>query len=391
MLKVLSVQSDALGHRTYCNSLRACLAGHTDIELTAYWSSEERSIATRLITKGASLSLPWIAQSGNNLDFRRARAEWAYGRMSRMLTKRKLSENQYDMLHLHTQIQAFGSAEVMKTIPTVVSIDMTACQVAREPMVTHPRTFAPNIEMESKVFHAAAHIVTWSDWARQSVIEDHGVPEDKVTTIPPGARLEYFPEPSFESRQKPRILFVGGDFSRKGGWDLLEVFAAKFQNCAELHLVTNQHIPVLPRNAFLYRNVAAYTPQWHDLFSNAEILVLPSYAEAFGLVLQEGAGHGLALVGTQVGGIPEIIIEGENGFLIQPGNKSQLTESLAALIENRNLLKRMRQRSRALAASNYHAATNFRKLTDLFLSLANVSVSRLRCETFRKPKAHLVS
>jgi starch synthase len=376
MLKVLSIQNSALGHRTYCTSLRECFSHYNDIELAAFWANEEQSVATRLVNKVASLSLPLLSGDRSNLDLRRARAEWAYGRMSRLLAKRKLADNRYDILHLHTQVQAFGCTGLMKAIPTVVSIDMTAYQVAREAMVSHPRTFALNIKMEQKVFEAAAHIVTWSAWARQSVIEDHGVDEDKVTTILPGARLEYFPEPSFESRQKPRILFVGGDFTRKGGWDLLKVFEANFQNCAELHLVTSQSISALPHNAFLYRNVAAYTKRWHDLFSNAEILVLPSYAEAFGLVLQEAAGHGLALVGSQVGGIPEIIIEGENGFLIQPGNKAQLTESLATLITNPDLLKRMRLRSMELAASNYHAATNFRKLADLLVLLGrNIQVT----------------
>jgi alpha-maltose-1-phosphate synthase len=334
-----------------------------------YWASEERSVTTRLITKGASLSLPLVARFGNNLDLRRARAEWAYGRMSKLLAMRKSREKEFDILHLHTQVHAFGCAELMKTIPTVVSLDMTAYQVAREPMVTHPRTFALNINMERKVLHAAAHIVTWSDWARQSVIEDHGVAENKVTTILPGARLEDFPEPSFESSPKPRILFVGGDFTRKGGWDLLKVFKAHFQDRAELHLVTNQPIPALPNSVFLHHDVAAYTERWHDLFRTSEILVLPSYAEAFGLVLQEAAASGLALIGSRVGGIPEIIIEGENGFLIEPGNGPDLTTSLSRLLDDRPLLKHMRVRSRQLAAANYHAAVNFRKLGDLFLRM----------------------
>ncbi len=367
MLKVLSVQSSALGHRTYCDSLRQCFSHYEDVELIPYWANEERSITTRLITRGASFSLPLVSRLGSNLDLRRARVEWAYGRMSKLLATRKLLETQYDILHFHTQILAFGCAELMKKIPTVVSMDMTAYQVAREPMVTHPRTFSLNIQMERKVFHAAAHIVTWSDWARKSVIDDHGVARNKVTTIPPGARLEHFEEPSFECRHKSRILFVGGDFARKGGWDLLRVFEAHFQDCAELHLVTNQPISDLPRNTFLHHNVAPYTKRWHDLFRAAEILVLPSYAEAYGLVLQEAAAAGLTLIGSRVGGIPEIIIEGENGFLIEPGNRPELTLSLSMLLSDRALLKRMRLRSRQLAVGNYDAAANFRKLGDLFV------------------------
>ena len=369
MLKVLSVQSSALGHRTYCNSLRECFSQYKDVALSAYWANEERSVSTRLITRGASLSIPLVSRIGSNLDLRRARAEWAYGRMSKLLAQRKMGKERYDLLHLHTQIQAFGCERLMKVQPTVVSLDMTAYQAAREPMVTHPKTFAINIQMEQKAFQAAAHIVTWSDWARQSVIEDHGVPANKVSTIAPGARLEHFQKPSFDIRAKPRILFVGGDFARKGGWDLLHVFGEHFHDQAELHLVTNQAIPTLPPNVFLHPNVAAYTSQWHELFRSSNILVLPSYAEAFGLVLQEAAGYGLALIGSRVGAIPEIISENNNGFLIEPGDRSKLAAAMATLLENRALLMHMCLQSRQLALTKFDAVTNFRKLADLFLMI----------------------
>jgi glycosyltransferase involved in cell wall biosynthesis len=370
MLKVLSIQSNVLGHKTYCETVRECFAGYDGVELSSYWYTDERSVPTRIINKMAAVSLPLLGSGGNNLDLKRARIEWAAGRTSKLLTERRLRKDAYSGLHFHTQVQAFGCASIMQAIPTVVTLDMTAFQVAREKAARYRRTFDVNVAMERKVFEAAAHIVTFSDWARRSVIGDHGIDGDKVTTISPGVRLWTIAEPSFEPRSKPRILFVGGDFKRKGGWDLVEVFSAAIGRKAELHLVTDE--PALPRidRVFVHRGVSAYTPQWHELFESCDIFVLPSHAEALGLVLQEAACFGLALIGSRVGGIPETVVDGENGFLMEPGDKAALARLLTVLVDDAALRMKLRRRSREIALRRFDAARNTRRLAELFERVA---------------------
>jgi glycosyltransferase involved in cell wall biosynthesis len=201
--------------------------------------------------------------------------------------------------------------------------------------------------MEQRVFHAASHVVTWSDWARRSVIEEHGLKESMVTTIPPGARLWKLEDPLFERKANPKILFVGSDFERKGGWDLLDVFRNHFSDKAELHLVTKGlQIDHPIKNLFIHTGISPYTKPWHDLFREADIFVLFSRDEPFGLALQEAGAYGLALIGSNVGAIPELVRDGSNGFVIEAGNRLQLEGCLRVLIEDKELRMEMRQQSR---------------------------------------------
>ena len=363
MLKVLSIQSDVLGNKTYCESLRKYFAEFTDIDLTACWYHEDRSLATKLVNKLVRLPL---LPSKKNLDIRRARAEWGYGYISEQLAARKLAQRSYDVLHFHSQVQSFGSVALMRRIPTVVSMDMTAYQIARESAPRYHWTHMPSIRMERQALEAAAHIVTFSEWARRSVIHEHGIPGQKVTAILPGTRLETFDPPNYTVRELPRILFVGGDFKRKGGWDLLNVFSEHFAEKTELHLVTNQPLPTVGSNVFVHAGVTAFTRRWHELFRNSDIFAMPSYAEALGHVFQEGAGYGLALIGSNVGGISEMVREGQNGFLVEPGDQVALARRMHELLSDSELLLRFRRQSHRIAIGNFDSKTNFRQVADVF-------------------------
>ena len=367
---MLSIQSDILGNRTYALILRDCFARFGDLVFDSVWYKEDRSLATKVLHRFFACPVPLIGGIHRNLDLSRIRTELSYGRTSRLLLKGRLRSRSYDVLHFHTQIQAFGAVPIMRQIPSIITTDMTIAQAAREPGVPYPATYRPSIARERKVFAAAAHIVTFSEWARRSVLEDYGIAAEKVSVIPPGAIFRSFSAPDFSRKDKPRILFVGGDFARKGGWDLLQVFERAFTGKAELHLVTNTPLPALPKAAHQHIGVLPYSPEWHTLFRTADIFALPSHAEALGLVFQEAGGYGLALLGSKVGGIPEMIRPGENGLLTRPGNLDDLESSLRQLLDDRELLAKMRARSFSLAQEHFDADRNLRRLADLFKEVA---------------------
>jgi glycosyltransferase involved in cell wall biosynthesis len=282
-----------------------------------------------------------------------------------------LIDASFDAIHFHTQVQAFCSTSIMQKVPSVVSIDMTAYQVAREYKSGPSWTFTPNILMERRVFEAASHIITFSDWARNSVLSDHQISPDRVTTVHPGANLSLICGSDVVLEKKLRILFVGNDFKRKGGGDLIDVFTIGGGGSAELHIMTNDAINFDHPDIKLYKGIKAYTQEWHDIFRNADVLVLPSYREAYGLVLQEAAAHGLALIGSNVGGIPEMIINGLNGFIIVPGDQSALADALRRLSEDNELLRNMRLASRDLAVKKFDAKANFQRFFEILNSAAS--------------------
>jgi glycosyltransferase involved in cell wall biosynthesis len=375
MLQVLSIQSDIIGNKTYSTILRECFAQYPDLKVDSQWYNSGRSIATRVLHKLVSVSTPLLDRNGRNLDMRRGRTEWSYGRTSALLTRSLLAEQKYQLLHFHTQVQAYGSVNLMKKIPTIITTDMTASLASRDMTVQHPRTYQISINLDRKVFEAAAHIVVFTEWARQSVVQDYKIPLEKVSVIPPGARLQTFAAPDFTRRAKPRLIFIGGDFKRKGGWDVLDVFTNHFSDVAELHLVTNEPIQNAGRNVYIHAGVMPYTPQWHSVLRNSDILVVPSHAEPYGLVFQEAGGYGLALVGSRVGGIPEIVVEGETGLLVEPGSREDLKNALDSLINNPLLLDRMRERSYEIALKRFNAMKNMRRLADCFIRVHSEYVS----------------
>ena len=371
MLRVLSIQSDILGNKIYCEVLRRYINLPGEVAVDSYWYNSARSIPTRVINKLASISMPVLDAGGNNLDLRRARVEWSYGRTSRLLTERVLAQNQYQLLHFHTQIQAYSSISIMERTPTVITTDMTAILAARQKTIRFPSTYRINIDLDRRAFQAAAHTVVFTEWARTSLIEDYRISPDKISVIPPGTRLDTFSPPSFKEHAKVKILFIGGDFTRKGGWDLLEVFARSFQDSAELHLVTTEKITSTSRNVFVYNNIQPYTTAWHEIIQGCDILAVPSYAEPYGLVYQEAGGYGLALIGGRVGGVPEIIVQKENGFLVEPGNHQELEETLRTLILDPVLLRTMRGKSRSIAMARFDAEVNTKKLAHCFVEVHN--------------------
>jgi glycosyltransferase involved in cell wall biosynthesis len=158
---------------------------------------------------------------------------------------------------------------------------------------------------------------------------------------------------------KPRLLFVGGDFPRKGGFDLLDAWRrGSFQTIAALDLVTDWELPSeLPVGVRVWRHVQAHSAEWRARWEQADIFVMPTRNEAFGLVYQEAAAAGLPSIGTSLNAVPEIVRDGETGLLVPPGDVAALAGAMHALIESPELRDRMGSRGRELietAASPEH-------------------------------------
>ena len=82
-------------------------------------------------------------------------------------------------------------------------------------------------------------------------------------------------------------------------------------------------------------------PHLIDKIKQAHVLVIPSFYEGFGIAYLEGMAFGLPAIGTTAGAIPQLISDGENGYLIEPGDSKMLAHRLQALAADRELLARM--------------------------------------------------
>ncbi len=87
-------------------------------------------------------------------------------------------------------------------------------------------------------------------------------------------------------------------------------------------------------------------------YASSDIFVLPSYAEIQPLVLLEALAMGLPAIGTNVGGIPEMIIEGRNGYIVKPGDREGLAERIITILNDSKLRKEFSRNSLQMAREN---------------------------------------
>ncbi len=206
----------------------------------------------------------------------------------------------------------------------------------------------------SKIYAEAAHFFPWNAWVGQSLKDDWGVPAEKITPISPGVDLTLFqPNPAKRAGDGPvRLLFVGGDFQRKGG-DLLLRWARETRVSIpwELHLVTRDAVPPMP-GVQVYHGVMNNSPELVALYQSSDVFVLPTRADCYSLVAMEAMACGLPVVITGLGGIPEIVADGETGFLLTPDDYEGLAAHLDALVTN--AARREAMGAAALARARVH-------------------------------------
>jgi glycosyltransferase involved in cell wall biosynthesis len=173
---------------------------------------------------------------------------------------------------------------------------------------------------------------------------------------------------------------VGGDFERKGGKVLLECFFRYLQDDCELSIVTQK--PIEPaRNLRVYNNVTPNSDTLIQLYADADLFVFPTLADCAPLAVPEAMAAALPVVTTQVGAIPEMVRNDEQGYTVAPGNVEELRIAIHRLMNSPHLRARLGDTGRALVERDYDAAKNAARLLDVLkgvvspASVTPVSVS----------------
>lgn len=209
------------------------------------------------------------------------------------------------------------------------------------------------------IYRRAAHIVAWSEMVRRSLVEDYGVDKARVSVIPNGIDVAAWQQPPTRAAADDvRVLFVGGEFERKGGRDLLEVAASTGMADVRFDLVTKSDVGDTPANVVVHRDLEATSDGLRELYRRASVFVLPTYADFSPNVLCEAMAMGLPVISTTVGAIGEIIVDGRTGFLVQPGDVDALRAHLRELIADPELRALMGRQARTDAERSYDIRQN---------------------------------
>jgi len=106
------------------------------------------------------------------------------------------------------------------------------------------------------------------------------------------------------------------------------------------------------KDNFIFHGHKNNREKW-KIFSECQILALPSFSEGQPLVLLEALGCGMPIVSSRVGAIPESIEDGKHGFIIEPGSVDLLSESLEKLIVDSELRKEISKQNKKLYHQRY--------------------------------------
>ncbi len=257
-----------------------------------------------------------------------------------------------DLMHIH--MSAYGSA-LRKGILTLIGAMLGVPVIVhmhgsnfREFYFGLPR---PCQKALGFVLNRARFVIVLGSGWRDLLISDLHVAQERIAVIFNGV-----PRPAdAAATESPRgeivrIVFLGQLGERKGVPDLLAAFQSP-------RLLARPWTATIAGDGAVeeYRAAVAKAglsdrvilPGWvdsnaaNDLLHRSDIFVLPSHFEAMPIAILEALAHGVPVVATPVGAIPEFLTDGQNAVLVPPGEPDQLAEAMARLIDDANERRRL--------------------------------------------------
>ncbi|MBC7130338.1 glycosyltransferase family 4 protein, partial [Candidatus Bathyarchaeota archaeon] len=212
-------------------------------------------------------------------------------------------------------------------------------------------------QFEHHLLKRSDRIIAVSEYTKREILKNYEIPEWKIKVIFNGVDLERFKpvegwlkaklkrELGF-SEKELLVLYVGRLYSRKGLPTLISAMPSVVKKAGNVRFIISgkgfrdeerrlkdyvKKFGVEEKVVFL-----GYYPdeKLPSLYRAADIFAFPSIYENMPFAVLEALASGLPVVTTKVGGIPEIIDDGRNGFLVEPFNSSKLADRLLYLVEN---------------------------------------------------------
>jgi glycosyltransferase involved in cell wall biosynthesis len=234
------------------------------------------------------------------------------------------------------------------TFPYSCYIDATSKTAEAYPpwgdMYRSKKTKLKWMRLQKDLFSNAFKVFTMSELTRKSVIEDYGIRPEKVATVYSGPNIDKLPSfaKNFGSKN---ILFVGGDFRRKGGIALLKAFKEVNSKIPGAKLFIVGSNPEISMPGVEIKGFVKKT-ELESLFMNASVFVMPSLFDPFPHVFLEAMAYKTPCIGGNNFAIPEIIENEKTGFTVSVQDHLKIAERIEYLLQDENTAKFMGEQGR---------------------------------------------
>lgn len=203
-----------------------------------------------------------------------------------------------------------------------------------------------------------------------------------------GVKPEHYGPTSVAENDTVRLLYVGRLTAIKGLRILIDAFLEACESNPKLSLTlvgdgedrpTLENLSAPAGDRIRFRGALSQT-QVAEEFRNADIFILPSFAEGVPVVLMEAFASGLPVIATQVAGVPELVSNESNGLLVPPGDRRSLVEAILKLADDASLRSRMGAAGREKVESEFDVCREAARIGALFCGCGGSDVRPLPLE-----------
>ena len=310
---------------------------------------------------------------------------WRFARSASKKLKELNKQNNFDIIHANLPLVpsfAIPKGASKKIVCAVHSTWMGEAIVTKQ---DNPKELNPNEKSmlrfnfilrsyEKKLMKRSDALIAVSKYTVDELTDLYGIDEKKIHVIYNGVDVEKFkqrpniPELRREfglEEDRKIVLFVGRLYHRKGLETLLRSIPPILEEFKDIRFIISgkgfkqkeESLRNLAKELNIedYVTFLGYVPddKLPNVYSFSDIFVLPAIYENFPFAILEAQSTGLPVISTKVGGIPEFLINNENGLLIDPRDPKQLTQSVLALLKDTELAKEMGNRGRKLIEKKF--------------------------------------
>lgn len=196
-------------------------------------------------------------------------------------------------------------------------------------------------------------LIALTDNLADNLHQVYGVPISRIKYVPLPLDLEYYYQKPKPTSKKPKVLFVGGHFYRKGGNHLLEFWETTLKDRCQLIIMTQNKLKS-PKDIQIYNNVSKGDSLHKQLFKECDIFILPTNRDAYPVVLGEAAAASMAIITTKFAlGAKNIIKDGLSGFITE--TPEDCIKSLLTLLDNKDLIDQFKTVSNEIVLEQFTA------------------------------------